>query len=806
MAGLVLDLRTALRRLAKNPGFALLVILPLAFAIGANSAIFSIVNAILLHPLPYERPERLVAIWGAESQSSTDRNDLSPPDYFDLAKQSQSFEQIGAATPYWSVNLTGVAEPEKLATEVTTANLFRVLGVAPLLGRGFAASNDLPGGRREVILSHGFWQRRFGGDPGVLGRALSLDGDGFTVIGVMPASFTYLSPQTDVYLPLSYVSDRLELRSQYFLRAVGRLKPSATVVRARGEVAAIGGRLAREYPQSNAGRGFDLAPLQETVVGGVRPTLAILLGVVAFVLLIACANVANLLSLRAVRQQRQVALRVALGAARGRVVRGLFVESATFALLAGCLGLALAALGVHAFASVAPPNLPRAREIGIDGTVVVFTLGLSLLTAFLFGVLPALQTVRTDVNEALKEGARGATGGAGARLRSLLVVVELSLAIILLVGAGLLLQSFVYLRAVKPGFNPHRVLTFEALLPGTKYSTSQQKAQFFTDLVDKLATLPGVAAVGGINYLPLSDGGASAEIRVEGQPTPPGTPAPSTDARVVTSGYFSAMGIPLRAGRSFSPDDTTRAPLVVVINQTLRDRLWPGQDPLGKRIQLGPPNPRAPWITVLGVVGDVRAHGLAAEPSPQAYIHMLQSAPTGMSIVVRSQMAPAQLAAAVRRDVHTLDPDLPVSNITTLDERLASSISRERLLTALLGIFALVALMLGLIGVYGVISYSVAQRTREIGIRMALGARRGVVLKQIVAEAMSLALAGVLVGLAGAAALSRFMASLVHGISPTDRVTFAGIAALMVAASLLASYLPARRAARANPAVALRID
>jgi predicted permease len=806
VTGLALDLRIALRRLAKDPAFALLVILPLAFAIGANSAIFSIVNSILLHPLAYQRPERLVAIWGADAKASADHNDLSPADFFDLAKQNRNFEQIGAATPYWSVNLTGVAEPEKLTTEVTTANLFRVLGVAPLLGQGFANVNDLPGGKPEVILSHALWQRRFGSDAGILGRALTLDGESFTVIGVMPASFTYLSPQTDIYLPLSFVSDRLALRSQYFLRAVGRLEPPATVDQARAEVAAIGGRLAKEYPQSNAGRSFDLAPLQETVVGGVRPTLAILLGVVAFVLLIACANVANLMSVRAVRQQRQVALRVALGAARGRVLRGLFVESATLALLAGGLGLALATVSVHAFTGVAPANLPRAGEIGIDGTVVLFTLGLSLLTAFLFGVLPALQTVRTDVSDALKEGAKGATGSAGAKLRDLLVVVELSLAIVLLVGAGLLLQSFVYLRSTKPGFNPHGVLTCQALLSGTKYSTAQQKAQFFTDLDSKLASLPGVVAVGGINYLPMSDGGASAEIRVEGRPNPPGSPAPSADIRVVTAGYFSAMGIPLRAGRSFSPDDTARAPLVVVISQTLRDRLWPGQDPLGKRIQLGPPNPRAPWITVLGVVGDVRAHGLASEPSPQAYVHMLQSAPSGMSMVVRSATPPAQLAAAIRRDVHAIDPDLPVSNVTTLEERLAGSIARERLLTALLGIFALVALMLGVVGVYGVISYSVAQRTREIGIRMALGARREAVLKQIVGHAMSLALAGVLVGLAGAAALSRFMASVIHGISATDPLTFAGIAALMVAAALLASYLPARRAAQANPAIALRID
>jgi putative ABC transport system permease protein len=794
------------RRLAKAPGFTTLVVLPLALGIGANAAIFSIVYSILLRPLPYENPERLVSLWETAPAAKIGQSELSAPNLLDLAEKSRSFSAVGAATPYWSVNLTGSGEPEKLKTEIVTANLFGVLGVAPALGTAFIEDDDLPGDRNVVLLGDAFWRRRWGGDAGVIGRSLLLDGRPFEVIGVMPPRFSYLSPETDIYLPLSYAGDAVAARSLYFLRAVGRLKAGISEEQARAEVKTTGAALAQEYPDSNAGRTFDLAPFQETVVGAVRPTLSLLLGIIGFVLLIACANVANLLSVRAVTRQRELALRAVLGARRGRIFGELLAESLLLALLGGSLGLLLSTWAVRLFARMAPAGLPRAQEIAIGWPVVLFTLGLSLVTTLLFGLVPALQSSRTDLSEALKQGSKSSAGTMGKRFRNLLAVVEVALAIILLVGAGLLMKSFLNLRSVNPGFVPRNVLTFDLVLPEAKYGTAAQRHQFFTALTAGLATIPGARAVGGINYLPLSPGSASSELTIEGHPATPGTPAPMVDLRTVTADYFRAMEIPLLAGRTFTAQDRAGAESAVIINQALRDQFWPGQDPIGKRIRLGQSGPKSAWLNVVGVVGSVRAHGLASEPNPEAYVHVLQTFPMAMSMVLRTEGDPARFASAARRKVWDLDSDLPVSNVSTLEQQLGTSISRERMLMVLLGAFGLVALTLGVVGVYGVVSYSVMQRTQEIGIRMALGAQPRQVLRSIVTQAMTLTSIGVLGGMSGAAALSRFVRGLVYETSPTDLTTFAGIAALMTAAALLASYIPARRAMKIDPLTALRFE
>lgn len=797
---------SSLRRLTKAPGFTALVIIPLTIGIGANISLFSIFYSVLLRPLPYANPEQLVSIWETFPQAPLEHSDISPSNYFDLAQKSRSFSQIGAATPYWSVNLTGVPEPEKLSTEIVTASLFRVLGVSPAVGGVFTDAEDLPGGRKVVLLSNAFWHRRFGGDPSVVGRGMTLDGQAFTVIGVMPTGFSYLSAKTDIYLPLSFAGDRIGLRSQYFLRAVARLKPGTSEAQARAEIKTIGSALAQEYRDTNAGRSFDLALFQESVVGGVRPTLRLLLGIVGFVLLIACANVANLLSIRAVARQREFALRTVLGAPRGRIVGELLLESLLLSLIGGALGLFLAAWAIKLFSRVVPADLPRAQDIGIGWPVILFTLGLSVVTALIFGLIPALQSARTDLNETLKQGTKSSSSVAGRRFRDILATVEVALAIVLLIGAGLLMKSFLSLRSVSPGYDPQRVLTFDIVLPDAKYATYQQRHQFFENLTESLATSPGVTAVGGINYPPLSPGSASAAINIEGRPTPPGTSAPEVDLRTVTAGYFQAMHIPLLAGRSLTLADRAGATRVVLINKAMRDRFWPGEDPLGKRLQLGAANPAAPWYTISGVVGSVRAHGLATEPSPEVYIHLLQTIPAAMTMVLRTDGDPAKLAPGMSQKVWALDPDLPVSNVSTLETQLSGSISRERLLMILLACFAVVALILGVVGVYGVISYSVLQRTREIGIRMALGAQPKQVLWSTVIQAMTLALIGVVCGLVGAAVLSRFLNGIVYQVSPTDPAMFLGIAVLMSAAALLASYIPARRAMKVDPLTALRFE
>ena len=549
-----------------------------------------------------------------------------------------------------------------------------------------------------------------------------------------------------------------------------------------------------------------MALFQESVVGGVRPTLRLLLGIVGFVLLIACANVANLLSIRAVARQREFALRTVLGAPRGRIVGELLLESLLLSLIGGALGLFLATWAIKLFSRVVPADLPRAQDIGIGWPVILFTLGLSVVTSLVFGLIPALQSARTDLNETLKQGTKSSSSVAGRRFRDILATVEVALAIVLLIGAGLLMKSFLSLRSVPPGYDPQRVLTFDIVLPDAKYATYQQRHQFFENLTESLATSPGVTAVGGINYPPLSPGSASAAINIEGRPTPPGTSPPEVDLRTVTAGYFQAMHIPLIAGRSLTLADRAGATRVVLINKAMRDRFWPGEDPLGKRVQLGAANPAAPWYTIAGVVGSVRAHGLAAEPSPEVYIHLLQTIPSAMTMVLRTNGDPAKLVPEMRQKVWALDPELPVSNVSTLESQLNGSIARERLLMVLLACFAVVALILGVVGVYGVISYSVLQRTREIGIRMALGAEPKQVLKSTVIQAMTLALIGVVCGLVGAALLSRFLNGIVYQVSPTDPTMFLGVAVLMSAAALLASYIPARRAMKVDPLTALRFE
>jgi putative ABC transport system permease protein len=797
-------LRYAVRRLFRRPALTALMVLPLAFGLGADSAIFTVVRAVLLRPLPYPQPDRLVAIRG--TQGGHEQDDTSPPDYFDLRDQNHSFAEVGAATPYWSVNLTDSGDPERLKVEIATASLFSTLGVRPEIGHPFAPENDRAGGPRVVLLRQRFWQRRFGGDAHVVGRAITLDGQPYTVIGILPASFRFISADTDVYLPLSFVADRLNLRSQYFLRVVGRLRPGVTSAQAKADLGAIAYRLVHDHPQTNAGRGFTLLPLADSFVGNVRQVLLFLLAAVAFVLLIACANVANLLSAQAGARQREIALRTVLGAGRRRIVLQLLAESTVLALVSGALGLAFAAWSLQFFLALSPIQLPRIEDIAIHAPVIAFTLALALLTALLFGLLPALQTARLDVNESLKQSTRSATSGAGGRrLRNFIVVLEIGLSLVLLTGAGLLARSFQHLRSVRSGFDPRGVLTFEIALPERKYPSYKERQLFFTQLEAALRALPSVEAVGAVNYLPLAEGNATSELTIQGRRQEPGAAPPGVDVRIATEGYLQAMHIPLLRGRGFTPADDARSPdNAVLISDALRRRFWPSEDAIGKRIQLGPFDPKGQWLTVVGVVGDVRHRGPAADPAPVAYSAFLQSEQPTMILALRTSTDPARLAAAARAAVWTLDASLPVYNLATMEERLAASLSRDRFLAYLLAAFALMALVLGASGIYGVMSYTMAQRTQEIGIRMALGAARQDVLRLILRQALTLTALGLAAGLVAAVSLSRLMNGFIYGVSATDPLTLAVISGLMAAVALLASYLPARRAAHLDPMVAMR--
>jgi putative ABC transport system permease protein len=802
MERLLQDVRYGVRMIWKRPGFAAVVLATLALGIGANTAIFSVVNAVLLKPLPYRNAERLVWVAG-NVRGGTSRASVSPPDYVDYRAQNTVFEEFAASTSVPNaVNLTGAGEPERLTGSRVTANYFRAFGVEPARGRVFGADEERAGPAPVAVLSDGLWRRRFGGDPAIVGKTLTLDGKGVTVIGVAPPEFQYPAG-AELWLPLDFDDPDMKIRAAHFLRPIGLLKPGVTIEQARAETDLIARRLEEQYPESNERWSLNLVPLQEQVVGGVRTSLWVLLGAVGFVLLIACANVSNLMLARAAARSRELALRTALGASRWRVVRQQLTENVLLSLAGGALGLLLAAWGVDVLAALGAGDIPRLREVGIDGRVLAFTTALSVLTGLAFGLLPALRASRPNLNEVLKEAGRGTSGPGRGRMRAALVVSEIALALTLLVGAGLLIKSFVGLRGVNPGFDPANLLTLRIDLARARYAKPEQAAGFFGELHRRVAGLPGVEAAGMVSELPLSGQPNDMYFYVAGRPPQTAEQKVTADFRRVNQDYFRAMRIPLQRGRGFTEQEVTGDAMVVVVNETLARNFFPDEDPLGKRlvIDFG----KQEEFEIVGVAGDVRHRALEGDVYQMVYVPTLRVGRTNL-VVRTSSSDPLALASAVRGEVAAVDRDQPVSAVRTMEEVVSGSVAQQRFRTLLLAAFAGVALLLAGVGIYGVISYSVTHRTHEIGVRMALGAGAADILKLVVGRGMALALAGIAVGLLAALALTRVLSSLLFGVTATDTATFAAVSLLIAGVAFLACYLPARRAMKVDPMEALRYE
>jgi predicted permease len=824
MSTLGQDVRYALRAWRTNPGFTLAALVSLAIGIGANTAIFSVASALLLRPLPYTDADRQVILWNTSPGLGITEDWFSTAQYFDIRNNIQSFEDVAIAIGS-NANLTGDGEPERIGAIRVSSNLLQMLGARPLLGELLTSADDRPGKTGKALLGHGTWMRRYGGDRAVIGRSLMLNGQPYEIAGVLPASFTLrhevmptlgVVEDAEIVLPLPLAADAAEVRNREDYNIVAKLKPGATLTQARAELDNLTARLRREHPDfypPNGGLTFRVLPLQEQAVGSVRVALIVLVGSVGFVLLIACANVANLLLSRALARQREVAVRAALGAGRGRLVRQLLTESVLLALAGGLLGLVFSFWCLEGIRQLGSKSVPRLHEIVIDWRVLFFTFSISVASGMVFGLFPALRLSRLDLHENLKDASRGSAGtsavwGRGRNMRRLLVVAELALSVMLLVGAGLLIRSFAHLQNVSPGFNPVNVLTLELTMSGRKYNDAEAVVQTYRRLWERLSSLSGVTAAGGITALPLSQMMAWGPIVVEGRAAPDGEKFINTDIRNVGGHYFGAMGIPLLKGRFFSEQDTRTSPRVVIIDEHMANQLWPGEDPLGKRIRTGgfDVTPDTPWMTVVGVVGRVKQDALDADSRIAYYRYQGQSPSRSMYVVLRSTSDPSHLAAAVTQQIRELDPDMPIYRMRTMGQRVDESLAQRRFSMLLLTLFAVLALGLAAIGIYGVMAYLVNQGTRELGIRLALGATPGGILMLVVRHGMVVALVGVAIGLAGAFTLTRLMRSLLFGVQPTDPLTFAAIALLLTVIALVASYVPARRAARIDPIMSLRAE
>jgi putative ABC transport system permease protein len=797
------DSRFALRAMRKRSGLAAVVILTLALGIGVNTAIFSIVNAVLLRPLPYEDAERLVLFKASEANKES--NSFSYPDIKDLRERQQSFTQLAAIrSGGWT--LTEAGDAERLPGARVSAEFFPMLGIKPVAGRVFSPEEDRPGAARVVMLHYSLWQRRFGGDPDIVGRQLTLNGAAHTVIGVLPPEFHFFPVEisiAEMYGTLAHEGDRLNRRESRFLAIIGKRKDGVTLPRAQADVSAIATRLAEQFPLTNAKRVMKLVDLREQVIGNVRLALWVLLGSVLCVLLIACANAANLLLTAAAARQKEMAVRAALGASRMRVLRLLLTESLFLAAGGGVCGLLLAQWTIRLLALLKPEGLPRLSEINLDGRVLLFTGAVVALTSLVFGLAPAWQATKFNLSATLKEGGRSGAGPGSARLRRGLVVAEVALAFVLLVGAGLLLNSFARLMQVDLGFNPQNVLKLTVALPATQYAGDAQKIAFMERALERLKALPGVEAAAAANVTPLTGYAANLPFDIENRPPALPGEQPNAEYRAVSADYFRALGMRLRRGRLFTEQDVkqTRA---AVINEELARHYWPNEDPLGKRLRLARAD--EPWREVIGVVGDIKQTAVEAAPLPELYEPTLRNAAGFYDIVVRSSVSPESLTQAARAEFRALDPNLPLFTIRTLAVTVQLNLARQRFAMQLLGAFALLALALAAIGLYGVLSYAVSQRTREIGLRMALGARAGDVIRMTLKESMRLVMIGAGLGFALSLAAGRVMTNLLYGVTATDPLTIACALALLGAVSLSACWLPARRAAKADPMAALRAE
>jgi predicted permease len=806
MQNLLQDIRYGLRMLGKSPGVTGAAVLALALGIGANTAIFSLVNALVLRPLPYEQPERLVlAAYALE--------EAAPADFLDWRRQNQSFEDM-AAVNFWSANLNTGDLPERLQGFEVSPSLFSLLRAKPIMGRTFTAAEEQPGNEAVVLLSHGLWERRFNSDQQIIGKKLMINARSYAVVGVMPPGFQFYRP-ADVWAPLAFSPEETNRRTAGNLIVLAGLKPGVTMAQAQGEMKNIAARLEQQYPATNTGTTVKLVSLHENLVGPVQLALLILLSAVVFVLLIACANIANLLLARAVARQKEIAIRSAMGAGRWRLIRQLLTESVMLALLGGALGLVLAWLGIRFLSASIPPStsiitmLP-AGGVGLDRSMLAFTLLISLVTGVVFGLAPALQISKPDLNETLKESGRGESGSfRGRRLRSLLVISEVALSLVLLVGAGLMTKSFVELLRVNPGFDPHNVLTMEVSVLQSKYGDDQKVNSFYQQTLERIKNLPGVIDVGMTSHLPLSGNNRVRNFDIEGRSaTAPNQPLPFANYRIISPDFFRALSIPLLKGRFFSEQDTAASLGVAIINETMAKRYWPNQDPLGKRVRRVVPGSAGslPWLQVVGVVRDFRHISLQARPSAELYVPYFQNASPDMVLVARTSGDPLGLVAAARSQVSNVDRDQPLFNLRTMEQVVDESVVLSRFSMYMLAVFSMVALVLAAVGIYGVMSYSVSQRQHEIGIRIALGAKDPAVIKMIVKEGMMLALIGIGIGLLGAFGMMRLMASLLYGVGASDLLTFGGTAVLLSLVALVASYFPALRATRVDPIIALRYE
>ena len=803
------DLRYSLRVLIKNPAFTATALLTLALGIGVNTAIFSAVDSVLLRPLPMREPDRVVSVWEHSLRVGIDRNDVAPANFVDLRNQNRVFEGVGAFGDF-NMNLTGQGEPARLEGRVVTADVFNLLGVKPALGRTIHPEDDQDGRHRVVVLSDRLWQRRFNSDPSIVGQNITLNNESYTVIGVMPPDFFFPDREAEMWTPWAMSPDEASGRGDHYLRVMARLKPGVTIEQANAEVETIAGRLSTEHPRTNEGLGFSVNSFHEDYVGSLRTPILILFAAVALVLLIACANVANLLLAQATSRRREIAIRIALGARRFVIVRQLLVESLLLAVGGGVLGVMGAIWGVQWLSALVPESLSQLESVTIDARVLVFTLGVTVLTALVFGALPAFHASRAKPGETLGEVGRDSSGGMSGRyVRRVLVVAEVALAVVLLVGAGLLIRSFQRLRQVDPGFRTDNLLTMRVVLPGTKYRTSEQRRVFYDELLRRVDELPGVESAGIITFLPLSTSGLNFSFSVEGRAMPGDMNLPLALYRVVSPDYFRTMDIPLQRGRVFDSRDTAESPPVIVVNRRLAEEFWPGEDPTGKRLKIGSVDSPNPWAVVAGVVADVRQSGLYGEQTFEIYVPYAQErrgfvAPR--DLIVRTSGDASSLAGAVRQAVWAVDKDQPISDVRTMDQVLARVVSRERFQTLLLALFATLALALACVGLYGVISYAVVQRTHEIGVRMALGAQPGDVLRLVINQGMLLTLIGLAIGVVAAFAVTRVMTEMLFGVTPTDPLTFAGVPIVLGVIALLACYVPARRATKVDPLVALRYE